>query len=194
MDGRRRTRSARSTAGCATRSRAQRDLPRPAARHRAPPQRAGRARRWCSLLDGPGRGGNPDPEAPAIWYGTGCYPRSVRRTPAGDVRLRPIEHYAWIGFIGVIAGGAVLILTPTPLGFDPNGASQRWLLSSGIGQESAPPCWRRAWPGCWARSSRGTPSRSSTRSRASSEEWVRGGKLALASTAGSSVRPFGPAD
>ena len=42
---------------------------------------------------------------------------------------------AWIGFIGVIAGGAVLILTPTPLGFDPNGASQRWLLSSGIGQE-----------------------------------------------------------
>jgi hypothetical protein len=26
-------------------------------------------------------------------------------------------------------------LTPTPLGFDPNGASQRWLLSAGIGQE-----------------------------------------------------------
>ena len=43
--------------------------------------------------------------------------------------------YAWIGFIGVIAGGAVLILTPTPLGFDPNGASQRWLLSAGLGQE-----------------------------------------------------------
>jgi hypothetical protein len=43
--------------------------------------------------------------------------------------------YAWIGFIGVIAGGAVLVLTPTPVGFDPNGASQRWLLSAAIGQE-----------------------------------------------------------
>jgi hypothetical protein len=43
--------------------------------------------------------------------------------------------YAWIGFIGVIAGGVVLVMTPTPLGFDPNGASQRWLLSAGLGQE-----------------------------------------------------------
>ena len=43
--------------------------------------------------------------------------------------------YAWIGFLGVIAGGAVLILTPTPSGFDPNGASQRWLLTAGLGQE-----------------------------------------------------------
>ena len=40
--------------------------------------------------------------------------------------------YAWIGFIGVIAGGIVLVMTPTPLGFDPNGASHRWLLSAGL--------------------------------------------------------------
>ena len=45
--------------------------------------------------------------------------------------------YAWIGFIGVIAGGAILILTPTPDGFDPNAAAQRWILSAGIGQEIA---------------------------------------------------------
>jgi len=43
--------------------------------------------------------------------------------------------YAWIGFIGVIAGGVVLVMTPTPLGFDPNAAAHRWLLSAGVGQE-----------------------------------------------------------
>ena len=43
--------------------------------------------------------------------------------------------YAWIGFIGIIAGAVVLIATPTPSGFDPNGASYRWLVSSSVGQE-----------------------------------------------------------
>ena len=43
--------------------------------------------------------------------------------------------YAWIGFVGVIAGGVMLIATPTPDGFDPNGAAHRWLLSAAIGQD-----------------------------------------------------------
>lgn len=42
--------------------------------------------------------------------------------------------YAWLGFICIIAGGAFLMLTPTPQGFDPAGASNRWLLSAGTGQ------------------------------------------------------------
>ena len=43
--------------------------------------------------------------------------------------------YAWIGFLGVIAGGVMLIATPTPPGFDPNAASNRWILSAAIGQD-----------------------------------------------------------
>ena len=43
--------------------------------------------------------------------------------------------YAWIGFLGVIAGGVMLIATPTPPGFDPNGAAHRWLLSAAMGQD-----------------------------------------------------------
>jgi hypothetical protein len=45
--------------------------------------------------------------------------------------------YAWIGFVAIIAGGAMLLLTPTPNGFDPNGASHRWLISTGGGKEIA---------------------------------------------------------
>ena len=43
--------------------------------------------------------------------------------------------YAWIGFIVIIVGGASLIATPTPDGFDPNAAAHRWLLSAGLGQQ-----------------------------------------------------------
>jgi drug/metabolite transporter (DMT)-like permease len=43
--------------------------------------------------------------------------------------------YAWIGFLGVIAGGVMLVATPTPPGFDANAASQRWLLSAATGQD-----------------------------------------------------------
>jgi drug/metabolite transporter (DMT)-like permease len=43
--------------------------------------------------------------------------------------------YAWIGFLGVIAGGVMLIATPTPPGFDPNGAAHRWLISAAVGQD-----------------------------------------------------------
>jgi hypothetical protein len=43
--------------------------------------------------------------------------------------------YAWIAFVGLIAGGVMLVATPTPLGFDPNGASHRWLLSAASGQK-----------------------------------------------------------
>ena len=43
-------------------------------------------------------------------------------------------HYAWLGFICIIAGGALLVLTPTPDGFDPEVASRRWLLSAASGQ------------------------------------------------------------
>ena len=42
--------------------------------------------------------------------------------------------YAWVAFLGIIAGGVMLLATPTPTGFDPNGASQRWLLSAASGQ------------------------------------------------------------
>ena len=43
-------------------------------------------------------------------------------------------HYAWVGFLCIIGGGLLLVLTPTPLGFDPAGASQRWLLTAESGQ------------------------------------------------------------
>jgi predicted MFS family arabinose efflux permease len=43
--------------------------------------------------------------------------------------------YAWVGFLGVIAGGVMLIATPTPADFDPNGASHRWLLTAVSGQD-----------------------------------------------------------
>ena len=43
--------------------------------------------------------------------------------------------YAWVAFVGIIAGGVMLTATPTPSGFDPNGASQRWLLSASSGQK-----------------------------------------------------------
>jgi hypothetical protein len=43
--------------------------------------------------------------------------------------------YAWIGFLSLIAGGVLLVLTPTPDGFDPNGRSTRWLLSTLVGQD-----------------------------------------------------------
>lgn len=42
--------------------------------------------------------------------------------------------YAWVAFLGLIAGGVMLVATPTPIGFDPNGASHRWLLSAASGQ------------------------------------------------------------
>jgi hypothetical protein len=43
--------------------------------------------------------------------------------------------YAWVAFLGIIAGGVMLVATPTPVGFDPNGASHRWLLSAASGQD-----------------------------------------------------------
>ena len=43
--------------------------------------------------------------------------------------------YAWVGFLGVIAGAVMLIATPTPANFDPNGASHRWLLDAATGQD-----------------------------------------------------------
>jgi uncharacterized membrane protein len=45
------------------------------------------------------------------------------------------RNYAWVGFLGVIAGAVMLIATPTPADFDPNGASQRWLLNAATGQD-----------------------------------------------------------
>jgi len=45
--------------------------------------------------------------------------------------------YAWIGFIALIAGGVLLVATPTPMGFDPGSSSHRWLISTGVGQEVA---------------------------------------------------------
>jgi hypothetical protein len=43
--------------------------------------------------------------------------------------------YAWIGFLGVITGALMLIATPTPADFDPNGASQRWVVTTPMGQD-----------------------------------------------------------
>ena len=42
--------------------------------------------------------------------------------------------YAWVAFLGIIAGGVMLVATPTPVGFDANAASHRWLLSAASGQ------------------------------------------------------------
>ena len=42
--------------------------------------------------------------------------------------------YAMLGFTGIILGGAMLTLTPTPPGFDPNSESDRVGVSASAGQ------------------------------------------------------------